>query len=144
MISTLKTVRSEYRAKVVAHATAKLGELNKAPAQPAAPEYQAGQAVTYVNAKGQEKQATVVGPLDTVDAQGDPQIQLKAGNATFAVDRANIKGPAAAAAPVTGTPGVQGAVAGAPAPAAPVAAVAESRVITKMSRDFARFLDRLG
>jgi hypothetical protein len=86
MISTLKTVRSEYRAKVLAHATAKLGELNKAPAQP----------------------------------EAQP------------------------AAPVTGTPGVQGAVAGAPAPAAPAAAVAESRVIDKMSKDFARFLDRLG
>jgi hypothetical protein len=86
MISTLKTVRSEYRAKVMAHATAKLGELNKAPAQP----------------------------------EAQP------------------------AAPVTGTPGVQGAVAGAPAPAAPAAAVAESRVIDKMSKDFARFLDRLG
>lgn len=54
-------------------------------------EFKPGQAVTYVNAKGETKQATVVKQLDTVDAQGDPQIQLKAGTATFAVDRDKIQ-----------------------------------------------------
>lgn len=54
-------------------------------------EFKPGQAVTYVNAKGETKQATVVKQLDTVDAQGDPQIQLKAGAATFAVDRDKIQ-----------------------------------------------------
>lgn len=60
-----------------------------------AQDFEPGQEVTYVNAKGQEKTATVVGMLDTKDAQGDPQIQLKSGGATFAVDRDNIQSPGA-------------------------------------------------
>lgn len=60
----------------------------------AAAEFKPGQSVTYTNAKGETKQATVVKQLDTVDAQGDPQIQLKAGAATFAVDKDRIQAAA--------------------------------------------------
>jgi hypothetical protein len=60
-------------------------------ADAAAKDFEPGQTVTYTNAKGETKQATVVKQLDTVDAQGDPQIQLKAGAATFAVDRDRIQ-----------------------------------------------------
>lgn len=64
---------------------------NKQPTQSAGTNFEAGQIVTYTNAKGEAKQATVIKQLDTVDAQGDPQIQLKSGNATFAVDRDRIQ-----------------------------------------------------
>lgn len=50
-----------------------------------------GDAVTYVNAKGKTQQSVVNSMLQTTDKQGDLQIQLKTGNATFAVDRQNIK-----------------------------------------------------
>jgi len=50
-----------------------------------------GDTVQYTDAKGGQKEATVVKVLDTKDAQGDPQIQLKVGTAVFAVDQANVK-----------------------------------------------------
>ncbi len=50
-----------------------------------------GDKVTYVNAKGKTQQSVVNSMLQTTDKQGDLQIQLKTGNATFAVDRQNIK-----------------------------------------------------
>ena len=68
----------------------------------AAAEFKPGQAVTYTNAKGETKQATVVKQLDTVDAQGDPQIQLKAGAATFAVDKDRIQAAAETDQPAAG------------------------------------------
>ena len=68
----------------------------------AAAEFKPGQAVTYTNAKGETKQATVVKQLDTVDAQGDPQIQLKAGAATFAVDKDRIQAAAQSDQPAAG------------------------------------------
>ena len=65
---------------------------------------QIGDTVTYTNAKGEDKQAVVNAMLDTKDADGDPQIQLKIGNAVFAVDQKAIKSidksaPKAAAQP---------------------------------------------
>jgi hypothetical protein len=47
----------------------------------------AGDPVVYTDAKGKQKRATMVKVLDTKDAQGDPQVQLKSGSATFAVDQ---------------------------------------------------------
>jgi len=52
---------------------------------------QIGDTVTYTNAKGEDKQAVVNAMLDTKDADGDPQIQLKIGSAVFAVDQKAIK-----------------------------------------------------
>mgnify|MGYP003342002447 CR=1 FL=1 len=49
-----------------------------------------GDSVTYVNQKGQTKKATVNKMLRTTDKQGDLQIQLKLGGATYAIDRDNI------------------------------------------------------
>jgi len=80
-------VKTAYQAMKIA--PPKDAGASAAPAQ----EFKAGQEVTYVNAKGQEKTATVVGMLDTKDAQGDPQIQLKSGGATFAVDRDKSQSP---------------------------------------------------
>ena len=54
-------------------------------------ELKPGQPVTYVNDKGQTKQATFVKNLATQDAQGDPQIQVKSKNATFAIDRDRVQ-----------------------------------------------------
>ncbi len=51
-----------------------------------------GDTVIYTNEKGAQKQAQVVKMLNTKDAQGDPQIQLKVGSAVFAVDQAKVKG----------------------------------------------------
>ena len=67
---------------------------------------QVGDTVTYTNAKGDNKQAVVNAMLDTKDADGDAQIQLKIGNAVFAVDQKAIKSidksaPKAAAQPST-------------------------------------------
>ncbi len=67
---------------------------------------QVGDTVTYTNAKGEDKQAVVNAMLDTKDADGDAQIQLKIGNAVFAVDQKAIKSidksaPKAAAQPST-------------------------------------------
>lgn len=76
------------------------GEQKKEPTLAA--EFKPGQAVTYTNAKGETKQATVVKQLDTVDAQGDPQIQLKAGAATFAVDKDRIQAAAQSDQPAAG------------------------------------------
>lgn len=50
-----------------------------------------GDSVTYVNRKGVEKSAKVNAMLKTKDKQGDLQIQLKLGTATYAVDRQNIR-----------------------------------------------------
>lgn len=50
-----------------------------------------GDTVTYTNAKGENKQAVVNQLLTTKDAQGDEQIQLKAGNAVFAVDKKAVQ-----------------------------------------------------
>lgn len=58
-----------------------------------------GDTVTYVNAKGQKKQAQVNKILTTKDAQGDPQIQLTANGAEFAVDTKSIQSVKPAAAP---------------------------------------------
>jgi hypothetical protein len=74
----------------------------KEPAAASAQNFEPGQTVTYTNAKGEVKQATVVKQLDTVDAQGDPQIQLKSGAATFAVDRDRIQAATAQAQTDTG------------------------------------------
>ena len=52
---------------------------------------QIGDTVTYTNANGEDKQAVVNAMLDTKDADGDPQIQLKIGSAVFAVDQKAIK-----------------------------------------------------
>jgi hypothetical protein len=49
-----------------------------------------GDVVNYTNQKGQQKKATVNAMLRTTDKQGDLQIQLKLGGATYAIDRANI------------------------------------------------------
>ena len=49
-----------------------------------------GDKVVYTNEKGQTKTATVNKMLNTRDKQGDLQIQLKIGGATFAIDRDNI------------------------------------------------------
>jgi len=63
-----------------------------------------GDTVTYINAKGEKKQAVVnkdAATLNTKDAQGDEQIQLKIGSAIFAVDKKAIQSidkPAAAGA----------------------------------------------
>jgi len=50
-----------------------------------------GDTVTYTNAKGENKQAVVNQLLTTKDAQGDEQIQLKAGSAIFAVDKKAVQ-----------------------------------------------------
>jgi hypothetical protein len=50
----------------------------------------AGDPVAYTDAKGKKKKAAVVKVLDTTDAQGQPQIQLKSGTAVFAVDQSSI------------------------------------------------------
>lgn len=50
-----------------------------------------GDTVTYTNAKGEDKQAVVNQLLTTKDAQGDEQIQLKAGSAIFAVDKKAVQ-----------------------------------------------------
>jgi len=50
-----------------------------------------GDLVTYINAKGLEKKATVNAMLQTKDKHGDLQIKLKMGGATYAIDRQNIK-----------------------------------------------------
>jgi len=52
---------------------------------------QSGTPVVYADAKGNQKKAVVVKTLDTKDAQGDPQIQLKSGSAVFAVDQEKVK-----------------------------------------------------
>ena len=65
----------------------------------AAPTPKVGDTVTYVNAKGQKKQAQVNKILTTKDAQGDPQIQLTANGAEFAVDKKAIQSVEPAAAP---------------------------------------------
>ena len=71
-----------------------------------------GDTVTYTNAKGEKKQAVVNAMLDTKDAQGDEQIQLKKGSAVFAVDKKAVQSidkpaPAGASAePAAQTPGV--------------------------------------
>lgn len=49
-----------------------------------------GDVVDYTNQKGQQKKATVNKMLRTKDKQGDLQIQLKKGGATYAIDRDNI------------------------------------------------------
>ena len=49
-----------------------------------------GDVVNYTNQKGQQKKATVNKMLQTRDKQGDLQIQLKKGGATYAIDRDNI------------------------------------------------------
>ena len=49
-----------------------------------------GDAVVYVNAKGQTKDGEVTKLLDTRDKQGDLQIQLRKKSAVFAIDRDNI------------------------------------------------------
>ena len=64
-----------------------------------APTPAVGDTVTYVNAKGQKKQAQVNKMLTTKDAQGDPQIQLTANGAEFAVDKKAIQSVDPAAAP---------------------------------------------
>lgn len=69
-------------------------DVEKEPATAGSQNFEPGQTVTYTNAKGEVKQATVVKQLDTLDAQGDPQIQLKSGAATFAVDRDRIQAAA--------------------------------------------------
>ena len=48
----------------------------------------AGDPVVYTDAKGKQKKAAMVKILDTKDSQGDPQIQLKSGSATFAARQA--------------------------------------------------------
>ena len=50
-----------------------------------------GDTVTYTNAKGENQQAVVNQLLTTKDAQGDEQIQLKAGSAIFAVDKKAVQ-----------------------------------------------------
>ena len=65
----------------------------------AAPTPKVGDTVTYVNAKGQKKQAQVNKILTTKDAQGDPQIQLTANGAEFAVDKKAIQSVEPASAP---------------------------------------------
>lgn len=62
---------------------------------------QVGDTVTYTNAKGQQKQATVSAMLNTKDADGDPQIQLQIGGAKFAVDQKAINSIDAKAQPGT-------------------------------------------
>ena len=59
--------------------------------EPSSKEPKVGDDVTYVNAKGQTKRAFVSKILTTKDAQGDPQIQLNANGADFAVDRKAIQ-----------------------------------------------------
>lgn len=53
--------------------------------------FNVGDTVIYSDAKGAEKQAVVAKVLNTKDAQGDPQIQLKRGNAVFAVDQDRVR-----------------------------------------------------
>lgn len=60
-------------------------------AAPSSPTPKPGDKVTYINAKGQKKQAEVNKLLKTKDAQGDPQIQLRANGAEFAVDQKAIQ-----------------------------------------------------
>jgi len=69
-----------------------------------------GDTVTYTNAKGVDKQAVVNQLLTTKDAQGDEQIQLKIGNAIFAVDKKSVKSidkPAAGGAQPAAEPAAQ-------------------------------------
>jgi hypothetical protein len=58
------------------------GEIKKQPKE--------GDIVKYINAKGEEREAVFVKLLDTVDAQGDAQVQLQSGNAKFAIDEQNL------------------------------------------------------
>ena len=75
-----------------------------------------GDTVTYTNAKGEKKQAVVNAMLDTKDAQGDEQIQLKKGSAVFAVDKKAVQSidkaasAGASAEPAAQAPGAAAAI----------------------------------